>query len=106
MAEARNLKNREYHTDVLSHPDQNVVNYDAKTRYNNNVRSNVFHFEPDHLGQQKQVNKREGVFKDNPLATKVARASYQDSNIFGTKSADLGTVQASEVGGKKGVKER
>ena len=38
------------------------------------------------------------MFKDNPLASKVTRASYQDSNIFGTKGADSGTVQASEIG--------
>jgi hypothetical protein len=47
MAQARELKQREYRTDVLSHPEQNVVNYGAKTRYNNNVRSNVFHTEAD-----------------------------------------------------------
>jgi len=66
----------------------------------------VFHFEPDHDNNRKQVNKREGVFKDNPLATKVARASYQDSNIFGTKTAASGTVQASETVNKKGVQAR
>ena len=27
MAEARSLKQREYGTDVLSHPDHNVVDY-------------------------------------------------------------------------------
>jgi len=52
------------------------------------------------------VNKREGVFKDNPLACKVARATYQDSNIFGTKTAASGTIQASETVSKKGVHER
>ena len=46
--EARNLKSREYNTDVLSHPDHNVVDYNRSTRYNNNVKSNVFHTEPDH----------------------------------------------------------
>lgn len=63
---------------MLSHPDHNVVDYGAaaKQRYTNTNRSNVFHYEPDHDGMKKQVNKREGVFKDNPLATKVARASY------------------------------
>lgn len=100
MTEARNFKQREYGTDVISHPDHNVVDYaqHAKQRYTNTTKSNVFHFEPDHQGASRQVKKREGVFKDNPLATKVARASYQDSNIFGTKGADVGTVQASECG--------
>jgi len=40
------------------------------------------------------------------LATKVARASYQDSNIFGTKSADVGTVQASCTGPEKNARTR
>ena len=83
--EARNLKAREYNTDVLSHPDQNVVDYNRSTRYNNNVRSNVFHNEPDHVASKKLAQKRENTFADKPLATKVARASYQDSNIFGYK---------------------
>ena len=50
MAEARNFKQREYGTDLISHPDQNVVDYSAhsKQRYTNTNRSNVFHFEPDH----------------------------------------------------------
>jgi len=51
--EARNLKAREYNTDVLSHPEQNVVDYNRVSRYNNNVRSNVFHLEPDHAQTQK-----------------------------------------------------
>ena len=90
--EARNLKAREYGTDVLSHPDHNVVDYNKQTRYNNNVRSNVFHNEPDHQSNQKMVSKRENTFADKPLATKVARASYQDSNIFGYKGANTGTI--------------
>jgi len=52
------------------------------------------------------ANKRNNTFADKPLATKVARASYQDSNIFGTKGADSGTVQASALGPQRGVKER
>jgi len=48
MAEARRLKQREYGTDVLSHPDQNVVDYNRKTRTTNTMKSNAFHFEPDH----------------------------------------------------------
>jgi hypothetical protein len=40
------------------------------------------------------------------LATKVARASYQDSNIFGTKGAESGTVQASAARPASGAKGR
>jgi hypothetical protein len=48
MAEARSLKQREYGTDPLSHPDQNVVDYNRSTRYTNTMKSNAFHNEPDH----------------------------------------------------------
>ena len=108
MTEARNLKQREYGTDLISHPNQNVVDYgaQAKQRYTNTTRSNVFHFEPDRQGAAKTQAKREAVFKDNPLTTKVTRASYQDSNIFGTKSADTGTVQASAARPASGNKMR
>ena len=43
---------------------------------------------------------------DKPLATKAARASYQDSNIFQNKDPNRGTVQASAVGGPKEVSVR
>ena len=82
---------------MLSHPDHNVVDYNRTTRYNNNVRSNVFHNEPDHQTTQKYANKREGHFADKPLNTKATRASYQDSNIFGYKDTRIGTVQPSAV---------
>jgi hypothetical protein len=102
MAEARNLKQREYGTDVLSHPDHNVVDYNAKKRYTNTNRSNVFHDGPDHDTAAKLRNKREAVFKDNPTAARVTRASYQDSNIFGTKNAAAtGTVQAGSIADDK-----
>ena len=106
MAEARNLKAREYNTDVLSHPDHNVVNYNAKTRYTNTMRSNAFHNEPDHVAARKLENKRNNTFADKPLATKVARASYQDSNIFGTKDVSRGTTQASAITPTKGANQR
>jgi len=48
MVEARKLKQREYGTDVLSHPDSNVVDYDRRTRVTNTLKSNAFHNEPDH----------------------------------------------------------
>jgi len=48
MAEARSFKQREYGTDVLSHPDQNIVDYNRSTRYTNTMKSSAFHNEPDH----------------------------------------------------------
>ena len=98
MAEARSLKQREYGTDVLSHPDHNVVDYNRSTRYNNTMKSSAFHNEPDRHENQKLTNKRNNFLADKPLTTKVARASYQDSNIFGYKNSENGTVQASAVG--------
>lgn len=58
MAEARALKQREYCTDVLSHPEQNVVDYNRSTRYTNTMKSNAFHNEPDHQEARRLENKR------------------------------------------------
>lgn len=104
--EARNLKMREYGTDVLSHPEHNVVNYEARTRYNNNVRSNVFHNEPDHAANAKLAAKRTNTFAEKPLASQVTRASYQDSNIFGYKDNSAGVVQKTAVNDAKEVRMR
>ena len=92
MAEARTLKQREYGNDLLSHTEQNVVDYNRSTRYTNNMRSSAFHNEPDHAKAQKVVKARQANFQDQPYKTGAARASYQDSNIFGYKTADSETV--------------
>lgn len=92
MAEARTLKQREYGTDVLSHPDHNVVDYNRSTRYTNTMKSNAFHNEPDHDATRRLENKRNNNFAEKPLNCQVARASYQDSNLFGTKHESIGTV--------------
>lgn len=47
MAQARALKGREYGTDVLSHSEKNVVDYDRNVRYSNTNKSKVFNNEPD-----------------------------------------------------------
>lgn len=67
MAEARSLKQREYGTDVLSHPDQNVVDYNRSTRYTNTMKSNAFHNEPDHHESQRLANKRNNNLAEKPL---------------------------------------
>lgn len=95
--EAKALKSREYNTDIVSHPDYNVVNYDAKTRFTNTNRSNVFHSEPDHHATKALENKRDQHFREVPLKSKATRASYQDSNIFNNKDAERGTIQPSCV---------
>jgi hypothetical protein len=74
--EARQLKQREYNTDVFSHPNENKHDFDARVRYNNNVRSNVLHTEPD-IGAQEQVTKRrEAAFDNRPLHETKTRTSY------------------------------
>lgn len=98
MAEARQLKQREYGTDPLSHPEHNVVDYNRNTRYTNTMRSNAFHNEPDYHENQRLANKRNNNLAEKPLKAQVTRASYQDSNIFGYKHESTGTVQASAVG--------
>ena len=92
MAEARSLKQREYGTDVLSHPDQNVVDYNRNTRYSNTIKSNAFHNEPDHQESRRLENKRNNNFAEKPQKAQVQRASYQDSNIFGYKHESSGLV--------------
>ena len=92
MAEARTLKQREYNTDIVSHPEQNVVNYDSKVRYSNTNKSNVFHVDPDKQASKALENQRDAHFRDVPLKHKATRASYQDSNIFNNRDAERGTV--------------
>jgi len=81
--------------DFLSHPTQNVVDYNKSTRYNNTNKSSAFHNEPDHAAAQRVVNNRRANFENKPCKTGAARASYQDSNIFGYKNAASETIQAS-----------
>jgi hypothetical protein len=69
MAEARSFKQREYGTDVLSHPDQNVVDYNKATRYNNTHKSNVFHNEPDHDANRRLAKQRNNFLAEKPLTT-------------------------------------
>ena len=103
MAEARTLKQREYGTDVLSHPDQNVVDYNRQTRYTNTMKSNAFHNEPDHDESTRLKNKRDFNFAEKPVKAPVTRASYQDSNIFGYKHESRGTTQGSAIGAGRTV---
>lgn len=94
MTEARALKSKEYNTDILSHPDNNVVNYNQKVRYNNTNKSSCFHNERDHDAERAVKDKRESHFREVPTHDKATRASYQDSNIFSTKDGSRGTTQA------------
>ena len=46
------------------------------------------------------------MFRDKPLAAKVQRTSYQDSNIFGYKETNNPTVQGSATKDQKQAKIR
>ena len=56
------------------------------------MKSNAFHNEPDHQEAARLEAKRKNNFSEKPLKSQVARASYQDSNIFGYKNSENGTV--------------
>lgn len=92
MAEAKLLKQRDYGTDILSHTEQNVVDYNRTTRYTNTMKSQAFHNEPDYAKAQRVANNRRAQLEDKPCTTGATRASYQDSNIFGYKNASSETV--------------
>ena len=79
MAEARQLKSREYYTNVIAH-DQTVQNAPSYHHRNTNT------FRSDALNQQParapvvQSRTHENIFNPKPMASHVTRASYQDSN--------------------------
>lgn len=89
-----------YGNNFITHPEQNTNDY-KQPRYNNTVKSSVMHNEADNAQEKHSQAKRDKMFTERPLATKVARASYQDSNIFGTKDGQSATVQACEASGPK-----
>ena len=86
MAEARNLKAREYNTNIFGAPDKPSAPVPSTPmRDTNTFKSSAFSTEMDNSSRMRGENKREGIFKERPLTAQVARASYQDSNIFGYK---------------------
>ena len=50
------------------------------------------HLEPDHKYSQEVQNRRNFNLQDKVLKKGAPRASYQDSNIFGTKAQNSETV--------------
>ena len=83
---------KEYGTDLISH-DASIQN-SGPVRANNTFKSNIFNGDGD-SSHQNSGKSRDKVLIDNPLTTKVQRASYQDSNIFGYKGEEDPTVQNS-----------
>jgi hypothetical protein len=93
MAEARNLKAREYYTNVFQH---DVTPYGANPssiRTNNTYKSEAFNTSLDPRITQHGENKRAATFKERPLTAQVTRGYNQDSNIFGYKEQNPDTYK-------------
>lgn len=105
MAQARQAMMNTYGNNFITHPEQNNQAY-QQPRYNNNFKSSALNTCSDNQPVVHSQAKRDKIFQSNPLATKVARASYQDSNIFGTKSGNNETVQPSSAAASKNIRER
>ena len=71
-------------------------------RNSNTFKSNVL---GNDSGGQAPMRSKD-VFKEKPLAAKVQRTSYQDSNIFGYKMGDNATVQPSATHESRSMRER
>lgn len=88
------MKLKEYGTDLISH-DASVQN-NGPVRANNTFKSSVMSQVGEYENTpQRAAKSRDRIFADNPLTSKVQRASYQDSNIFGYKGEEDPTVQGS-----------
>lgn len=75
--------------------------FDARVRVNNTFKSSVMPAAEDNNGgffsEDRSAKVREKIFKERPLTSKVQRASYQDSNIFGYKDEYSATTQATAL---------
>ncbi|CDW87720.1 UNKNOWN [Stylonychia lemnae] len=105
MSIAKQQKLREYGTDILSHDSTGASNNQVNIRQNNTFKSSVMTQE-DASYDYKNALKRDKIFQEKPLATKVQRASYQDSNIFGYKDDYNPTIQSSASGQDSNVRLR
>ena len=96
------MKLKEYGTDILSHDVTGGNSDSGYVRNNNTFKSSIMDGPiPEAHSRMHEARSTERIFRQNPLRSSVTRASYQDSNIFGTKGGDSATVQqsaASEAG--------
>lgn len=96
MSQAKSMKLKEYGTDILSHNSSGAANEPTNVRFNNTFKSSIMDGPiPEANKRLHEARSKERIFRDNPLRSSVTRASYQDSNIFGTKHNDEATVQQS-----------
>ena len=107
MSYAKQAKLREYNTNILSHDSgSNSNGFEARVRVNDTFRSSVMPVDDGSTIEQRSAKQRDIIFKERPLHTQVARASYQDSNIFGYKDEANPTIQSSAAGGDANLKTR
>lgn len=108
MSEAKAMKLKEYGTSVISHDLSYATNSEISTRHNvrtnDTFKSRVMDAVKETVelarlnnktAEQVHAKSRDRLFNEMPLAAKVQRTSYQDSNIFGYKDQDDITVQNS-----------
>ena len=108
MSEAKAMKLKEYGTSVISHDLSYATNSEVSHRHSvrmtDTYKSRVL--DPvkeqaelarlnNKTAEQVHAKSRDRLFHEMPLAAKVQRTSYQDSNIFGYKDQDDITVQNS-----------
>ena len=97
---------REYGTDIISHDNcynNTCDNQHSRVRNTNTYKSKVLEQTPIDVpervlsgmktAQQVHAKSRERLDVEKPLAAKVIRTSYQDSNIFGYKDQEDVTIQ-------------
>jgi hypothetical protein len=90
------MKLKEYGTDILSHDVSGASADTNNVRNNNTFKSSIMDPPiPEAHSRLHEERSKERIFRNNPLRSSVTRASYQDSNIFGTKNNDATTTQQS-----------
>lgn len=105
MSQSRILKSREYHTDILSHGNEQGQNT-SRTRQNNTFKSSIlFSADRDFPSSPRQIC-REKFHPKRPLIASVTRTSFQDSNFFGNKDCQSLTIQPDQLKAQKSTRTR
>ena len=106
MAEARQLKQREYHTSYVISHDATRPHNSSPMRNSNTFRSTGFKHDPE-PPRNNSSRKHENIFSEKKTTAQVTRASYQDSNPFNeNQRATPKVVQRSASGVAKTVPTR
>ena len=77
MSEAKNLKMREYGTNVISHDSTTPSGDGVNVRFNNTFKSSIMDGPiPEANSRMHEARSRDRLYKENPLRNNVQRASY------------------------------